>query len=158
MTFQASNVFEIKKKTRKLVDSTLSLGTKNVDPEGMVSSTSTQDVADGSSSAGNHSDSVPCDSTAAATPSVISSFDYSSTDEKPLAKKQRVSIIEIKKIIMAVELSDSHITVSQKILKQFTHLNGLESTLSQLKTVLLLEIKCRINCKPFIAYNGTTGY
>ena len=65
---------------------------------------------------------------------MISSSDYSSTDEKPLAKKQRISIMDIEKIIMGVERSDSHITAFQKNLKhQFPHLNGLESTLSQLK-------------------------
>ena len=45
---------------------------------------------------------------------------------------------------MGVELSDSHIAASQKILKNwFPHLNGLESTLSQLKKCAVTEDKVK---------------
>ena len=55
-------------------------------------------------------------------------------DHEPLAKRQRLSDPEIEELIMGAELSDRHINLAQKILKeQFPSLNGLNSTLLQLK-------------------------
>ena len=55
-------------------------------------------------------------------------------DYKPLAKKQRLSDPEMEELMMGVELSDKYINLAQRILKQqFPELNGLNSTLLQLK-------------------------
>ena len=61
-------------------------------------------------------------------------------DHEPLAKRQRLSDPEIEELIMGAELSDRHINLAQKILKeQFPSLNGLNSTLLQLKQQKLTE-------------------
>ena len=61
-------------------------------------------------------------------------------DHEPLAKRQRLSDPEIEELIMSAELSDRHINLAQKILKeQFPNLNGLNSTLLQLKQQKLTE-------------------
>ena len=61
-------------------------------------------------------------------------------DHEPLAKRQRLSDPEIEELIMGAELSDRHINLAQKILKeQFPNLNGLNSTLLQLKQQKLTE-------------------
>ena len=57
-------------------------------------------------------------------------------DHEPLTKKQLLimSDPEIEELIMGAELTDRHINLAQKILKeQFPSLNGLNSTLLQLK-------------------------
>ena len=55
---------------------------------------------------------------------------------QPQAKKPRLADMEIEKIIMEVRLSDIHINMAQKLLKdQFCSLNGLESILLQAKGV-----------------------
>ena len=52
----------------------------------------------------------------------------------------RLADVDIEKIIMGVRLTDSHINIAQKLLKdQFCSLNGLESTLLQAKEVSRTE-------------------
>ena len=59
---------------------------------------------------------------------------------EPVAKKQRLSESEIENIIMGAELSDLHINLAQRVIKeQFPHINGLESTLLQGKQHTLTE-------------------
>ena len=61
-------------------------------------------------------------------------------DHEPFTKKQRLSDPEIEELIMGAELTDRHINLAQKILKkQFPSLNGLNSTLLQLKQQKLTE-------------------
>ena len=68
-----------------------------------------------------------------------SSFLTASIGE-PITKKQRLSDPDIESIIMGTELSDLHINLAQRILKeQFSHINGLESTLLQGKRQALTE-------------------
>ena len=68
-----------------------------------------------------------------------SSFLTASIGE-PITKKQRLSDPDIEIIIMGTELSNLHINVAQRILKeQFSHINELESTLLQGKRQMLTE-------------------
>ena len=68
-----------------------------------------------------------------------SSLSTASIDE-PSAKKQCLSDPDIENIIMGAELSDLHINLAQRVLKkQFSHINGLESTLLQGKRNTLTE-------------------
>ena len=61
-------------------------------------------------------------------------------DHEPSAKRQWLSDPEIEELIMGAELSDRHISLAQKILKeQFPDLNGFNSTLLQLKQQKLTE-------------------
>ena len=63
-----------------------------------------------------------------------------STVGEPIAKKQRLSDPDIEGIIMSAELSDLHINLAQRIIKeQFSHINGLESTLLQGERYTLME-------------------
>ena len=51
--------------------------------------------------------------------------DIDSDDGKPSVKRLRVSDLDIENIVMGVELSDVHINLAQRILKQqFPELNG----------------------------------
>ena len=60
--------------------------------------------------------------------------------DQPHAKKPRSADVDIEKIIMGARLSDIHINIAQKLLKdQFCSLNGLESTLLQTKEVSRTE-------------------
>ena len=66
--------------------------------------------------------------------------DINGDDGKPSVKRLRLSDLEIENIVMGVELSDVHINLAQRILKQqFPELNGLESTLFQEKEQVLTE-------------------
>ena len=59
---------------------------------------------------------------------------------EPRAKKHRLSDPDIENNIIGDELSDLHISLAQRILKeQFFHINGLESTLLQGKRCTLTE-------------------
>ena len=59
---------------------------------------------------------------------------------EPITKRQRLSDPDIESIIMGAELSDLHINLAQRILKeQFSYINGLESTLLQGKRHILTE-------------------
>ena len=59
---------------------------------------------------------------------------------EPRAKKHRLSDPDTENIIMGDELSDLHINLAQRIIKeQFSHINGLESTLLQGKRRTLTE-------------------
>ena len=65
-------------------------------------------------------------------------------DNKPLAKKRQLSDPEIEDLIMGAELTDRPINLAQKILQeQFPHLNGLNSTLLQLKQQKFTETMVR---------------
>ena len=65
-------------------------------------------------------------------------------DNKPLAKKRWLSDPEIEDLIMGAELMDRPINLVQKILQeQFPHLNGLNSTLLQLKQQKFTETMVR---------------
>ena len=69
-------------------------------------------------------------------------------DNKPLAKKQRLSDPEIEDLIMGAELMDRPKKLAQKILQeQFLHLNGLNSTLLQLKQQKFTETMIRKKIK-----------
>ena len=60
----------------------------------------------------------------------------SNPTDQPHVKKPQLADVDIEKIIMGVGLSDIHINISQKLLKdQFCSLNGLESMLLQAKEV-----------------------
>ena len=60
--------------------------------------------------------------------------DIDSDDGKHSVKRLRLSDLEIEKIVMGVELSDVHINLTQRVLKQqFPELNELQSTLFQEK-------------------------
>lgn len=79
-------------------------------------------------------------------PIIISSHDDEPADtemnptDQLQAKKPRLADMEVEKIIMGVRLSDIHINMAQKLLKdQFCSLNGLESTLFQAKEVSRTE-------------------
>ena len=72
--------------------------------------------------------------------------DIDGDDGKPSVKRLRLSDLEIENIVMGVELSDVHINLAQRILKQqFPELNGLESTLFQEKDQVLTEDNVKNN-------------
>ena len=48
---------------------------------------------------------------------IISINDDASPTDKPHAKKPRLADVDIEKIIMGVRLTDSHINIAQKLLK-----------------------------------------
>ena len=66
--------------------------------------------------------------------------DEDGDDGKPSAKRSRLGELEIESIVMGVELSDIHINIAQRVLKQqFPEFNGLKSTLFQEKEQILTE-------------------
>ena len=74
------------------------------------------------------------------TDSLSLSTECSTSIGEPVAKKQRLSESEIENIIMGAELSDLHINLAQRVIKeQFPHINGLESILLQSKQHTLTE-------------------
>ena len=56
------------------------------------------------------------------------------SDIEPPQKKQKLSDLDVERIIMGEELTDVHINVAQNLLKkQFYNLGGLQCTLLQVK-------------------------
>ena len=80
---------------------------------------------------------IPCSTNASCSTSLATLTDVLENDEEfkelqPLKKKLKLHDAEIEGIIMGVELSDLHINMAQRTLKnQFPELNGLESSLFQ---------------------------
>ena len=115
-------------KTEKLVKSALKLAVETISDSQVrcVSTPSSESSCTNASSKQNII--ISCDDEPADT-------EASPTDQ-PQAKKPRLADVEVEKIIMGVRLSDIHINMAQKLLKdQFCSLNGLESTLLQAKEV-----------------------
>ena len=150
LTFQMTNA-ELSDKSKKLIEDSLAMNIKilkkenenmRVEPPDPVPSSSQSvhrvEIKIEETSISGNSDKdlvdplpgIQADSSSLSTASTI----------EPIAKKQRLSDPDIESIIMGAELSDLHINLAQRILKeQFSHINGLESTLLQGKRHTLTE-------------------
>ena len=150
LTFRTTNA-ELRDKSKKLIETSLAMNIKIVEKQKEKVKVEPPDPVAGSSQS-VHGTDIKTEETSISgnsdynlvdpfpgTQAGSSSFSTASIDE-PIAKKQRLSDPDIENIIMGAELSDLHINLAQRILKeQFSHINGLESTLLQGKRYTLTE-------------------